>query len=165
MPRSASPRAFESMLLWVIPAPAPWANRYSAFAFAGRSNRPETCSSPTRIFSSSIRASVIQIVRLQQPVYSASACPEVAPMIDRKRNEHGRRRWKMVGELRVEGVLRVCEHRCEILQARIMPDQQDTVCNIANVDEHVEERRRRVLVEHRLIGGLERLSIAFLETS
>src|SRR5437660_1631604 len=162
-PPNDRPPAFESMLLWVIPAPAPWANRYSAFAFAGLSNRPETCSSPTRILSSSIRASVIQIAWLQQPVYSARSCPEVAPVVDRKRNEHGRRRWKMVGELRVEGVLRVCEHRTEILQARIMPDQQNTVCNIANVDEHVEERRRRILVKDRLIGRLERLSIAFLE--
>src|SRR5438067_11954830 len=39
------------MLRWVIPTPAPCANRYSAWASAGRRKRPETKPSPTGIFS------------------------------------------------------------------------------------------------------------------
>src|SRR5215210_9058833 len=42
------------MLLWVMPAPAPWAKTNSACASPGRNSSPDTVSPPTRISSTSM---------------------------------------------------------------------------------------------------------------
>src|SRR4051794_38925206 len=60
IPRSPSPCAFDAMLGWFMPTPAPCANTYSAFVSSGRSNSPET-SPPTAGIATRVSIDLVSV--------------------------------------------------------------------------------------------------------